>query len=190
MRGLSVILLVAATAAPAVLFAQEGAVDGSAAAIRTVVSGKICTGQDVLVFGMIVPGSAGTFERKGRRSASYSIGYGTILIRRDQDLHGHVTSVSVPNPHAVYEHRHLPVLRAKSAGGGEFRLICSVRSLPHHSCSRDAARMLESEIVIAPRASTPAIAERLRLTYVKRQSQSSAYQIPRMGSVAMQKRQL
>lgn len=101
MRGLSVILLVAATAAPAVLFAQEGAVDGSAAAIRTVVSGKICTGQDVLVFGMSVPGSAGTFERKGRRSGSYSIGYGTILIRRAQDLHGHVTSVSVPN-HMLY----------------------------------------------------------------------------------------
>ena len=103
MRGLSVVLLVAATAVPAGLSAQEKTVVGSAAAIRTVVSGKVCIGQeqDVLIFGKSVPGSAGTFERKGRRKGSYSVGYGTILIRRDQDLHGHVTSVSVPD-HMLY----------------------------------------------------------------------------------------
>jgi hypothetical protein len=92
-----VILLVVATAAPVALSAQEETVDGSAAAIRTVVSGKTCTGEDVLIFGKSVPGSAGTFERKGRPDARYNIGYGTILIRRGQDLHGHVTSVSVPD---------------------------------------------------------------------------------------------
>lgn len=101
MRAPSVFLLVAATAAPAVLSAQEETVDGSAAAIRTVVSGKTCTGEDILIFGKSAPGSAGTFERKGRSNASYSVGYGTILIRRGQDLHGHVTSVSVPD-HVLY----------------------------------------------------------------------------------------
>ncbi|MEH2611099.1 hypothetical protein [Bradyrhizobium sp. AZCC 1693] len=94
MRAPSLILFAAATAAPAVLFAQE-TVDGSAAAIRAVVSGKTCTGDDILIFGKSVTGSAGTFERKGRPNGSYSVGYGTILIRRGQDLHGHVTSVSV-----------------------------------------------------------------------------------------------
>jgi hypothetical protein len=91
------LLLVAAAVSPAVLSAQEGTVDGSAGAIRTVVSGKTCTGDDVLIFGQNVTGVAGTFERKGRPTGSYAIGYGTILIRRGQDLHGHVTSVSVPN---------------------------------------------------------------------------------------------
>lgn len=95
MRAPSIILLIAVTAAPAALAAPEETVDGSATAIRKVVSGETCTGDDVLIFGKSGPGSAGTFERKGRPNGIYTIGYGTILIRRGQDLHGHVTSVSV-----------------------------------------------------------------------------------------------
>ena len=49
------------------------------------------------MFGESAPGSAGMFERKGRPRGTYTVGYGTILIRRGQELHGHVTSVSVPN---------------------------------------------------------------------------------------------
>lgn len=96
MRTLCMVLLAsAATTAPVILSAQEGAVDGSAAAIREVVSGKTCVGEDVLTFGESVPGSVGPFERIGRPVGTYKIGYGTILIRRGQDLHGHVTSASV-----------------------------------------------------------------------------------------------
>lgn len=86
--------LLAAVTASAVVSAQEVAVDGSALAIRTVVSGKTCLGKDVVTFGESESGSAGTFERAGRPVAAYSIGYGSIMIRRDQDLHGHVASVS------------------------------------------------------------------------------------------------
>lgn len=99
MRVPSVILLVAATAVPVLLAAQEETVDGSATAIRAIVSGKTCTGEgeDVLIFGKSTAGSRGTFERKGHPNGSYTIGYGTILIRRGKDLHGHVASVSVPS---------------------------------------------------------------------------------------------
>ncbi|WP_156795453.1 hypothetical protein [Bradyrhizobium icense] len=97
MKAPALFLFLAATASPAVLYAQERPVDGSVGAIRTVVSGKTCTGDDVLIFGKSVTGAAGTFERKGRPNGSYAVGYGTILIRRGQDLHGHVTSVSVPD---------------------------------------------------------------------------------------------
>lgn len=95
MRAPTMIFLVAATAAPAVLAAQEETVDGSATAIRRVVSGQTCTGADVLVFGESGPGSAETFGTQGSPNGIYTIGYGTILIRRGQDLHRHVTSVSV-----------------------------------------------------------------------------------------------
>jgi len=81
--------------APAITSAQELAIDGSAAAIREVVSGKTCVGKDTLRFGDSTAGSSGTFERLGRPEGRYAIGYGTILVRRGQDLHGHVTSVSV-----------------------------------------------------------------------------------------------
>lgn len=91
-----VLSLVTALLTPTVLSAQEVPVDGSAAAIRKVVSGKTCRGEDVLIFGEgSMPGSAGTFERQGQPKATYNVGYGTILIRRGQKLHGHVTSVSV-----------------------------------------------------------------------------------------------
>lgn len=101
MRVLPITLLIAATATSAALAGQQGTVDGSVAAIRQVVSGETCTGDDVLIFGESGPGSAGTFERKGRPSGAYAVGYGTILIRRGQDLHGHVTSVSVAD-HMLY----------------------------------------------------------------------------------------
>ena len=97
MRGACIFFLAAAATAPAVSSAQNAIVDGSAAAIREVVSGKTCTGEGVLTFGEAGPGSAGTFNRIGRPDATYAVGYGTILIRRGEDLHGHVTSVSMPD---------------------------------------------------------------------------------------------
>lgn len=81
--------------------AQELAIDGSAAAIREIVSGKTCVGKDVLAFGESAAGSSGTFKRAGRPDGRYAIGYGTILVRRGEDLHGHVTSVSVVD-HKLY----------------------------------------------------------------------------------------
>lgn len=94
MRKICALALAAATGAPAALLAQEAPIDGSAIVIRQVVSGKTCLGDDVLTFGVSAPGSPGTFERAGEPAGTYSIGYGTILIRRDQDLHGHLASVS------------------------------------------------------------------------------------------------
>jgi hypothetical protein len=95
MRTVSVILLAVATVAPAALSAGERLIDGSSAAIRTVVSGRTCTGTDAITFGRSEVGAAATFERKGRPIGSYSLGYGTILIRRGQDVHGHIASVNV-----------------------------------------------------------------------------------------------
>jgi hypothetical protein len=97
MRMLSVTLLVAAAVTPAALFAKDRIFDGSAAAIRTVVSGRTCTGTDVITFGRGDTASAGTFERQGYPRASYNVGYGTILIRRGEDVHGHIASVNVPD---------------------------------------------------------------------------------------------
>ena len=89
------VAVVSILSASAITSAQELAVDGSTAAIREVVSGKICTGADTLKFGESTAGASGTFARLGRPEGRYAIGYGTILIRRGEDLHGHVTSVSV-----------------------------------------------------------------------------------------------
>jgi hypothetical protein len=90
MLRLAAVLVAAAAVGSVIASAQETTVDGAAAAIRKVISGKTCTGEDVLVFR-----ESGTFERKGRPNATYNVGYGTILIRRGDDLRGHVTSVSV-----------------------------------------------------------------------------------------------
>jgi hypothetical protein len=76
-------------------------VQGSAEAIREVVSGKVCVGDDVLKFGRSAPGASGTFNRVGRPIGTYEIGYGTIQILRGQELHGHVASVSVRD-HMLY----------------------------------------------------------------------------------------
>lgn len=97
MRVACLFFAAAAAAAPTATPAQNAMVDGSAAAIREVVSGKTCVGDGVLTFGEAGPGSDGTFRRTGRPDGTYAIGYGTILVRRGQDLHGHVTSVSVPD---------------------------------------------------------------------------------------------
>jgi len=97
MRAAHIVFLAAAATAPAAVCAQDVKFDGSAAAIRKVVAGKTCVGQDVLIFGEGGPGSAGTFMRVGRPAGTYDIGYGTILIHRGRDLHGHLTSVSVPD---------------------------------------------------------------------------------------------
>ena len=96
MRATSIVFLAAASIAPAAASAQDLNFDGSAAAIRKVVAGRTCVGQDVLTFGESGPGLPGTFKRVGRPNGTYDIGYGTILIHRGHDLHGHVTSVSVP----------------------------------------------------------------------------------------------
>src|SRR5690606_30239777 len=90
----ALLLTFAAAATMSAIVAAQETVDGSPAAIRMVVSGKTCSGGDILTFGESAPGSTGTFERAGRPTGTYSVGYGTILIHRDQDLHGHVTSVS------------------------------------------------------------------------------------------------
>jgi hypothetical protein len=85
-----VVLIASGLLIPTLVFAQEASVDGSATAIRKVIAGKTCVGDDVLVFK-----ETGKFERTGSPNGAYSVGYGTILIRRGQDVHGHLTSVSV-----------------------------------------------------------------------------------------------
>jgi hypothetical protein len=95
MRTVSVVLLAVAAIAPVALSAGERTIEGSAAAIRTVVSGRTCIGTDVITFGRSEAGVTATFERKGRPIGNYSLGYGTILIRRGQDVHGHIASVNI-----------------------------------------------------------------------------------------------
>lgn len=80
---------------------QHHHIEGSAAAIRSVITGKVCLGKDSLTFGENIQGLGGTFERSGRPVGTYSVGYGTILVRRGQELHGHVVSVS-PENHMLY----------------------------------------------------------------------------------------
>jgi hypothetical protein len=77
--------------------AQESDIDGSAQAIRTVIAGKKCVGLDILAFGKSAAGVPGTFERTDSPAATYAVGYGTILIRRGEEIHGHVASVSPQN---------------------------------------------------------------------------------------------
>lgn len=101
MRISGIVVVAAAMTTSAIVTAQQTTFDGSASAIRAIISGKTCKGRDILKFGKIVPGAAGTFERAGSPIGIYSIGYGTILIRRQGKLHGHVTSVSVPD-HMLY----------------------------------------------------------------------------------------
>jgi hypothetical protein len=100
MRPLWMIALAVIAVSPPV-FAQDVATQGSAAAIRKVVSGKTCVGEDVLKFGQSAPGLPGIFNRIGQPEGKYAIGYGTILILRSHKLHGHVASVSVGD-HKLY----------------------------------------------------------------------------------------
>jgi hypothetical protein len=95
------VILAAAMTTSAIVSAQQTIFDGSASAIRAVVSGKTCKGKDIIRFGEISADSAGAFERVGRAAGVYRVGYGTILIRRGDEMHGHVTSVSVPD-HVLY----------------------------------------------------------------------------------------
>lgn len=78
-----------------VVSAQETDIDGSAPAIRTVVAGKKCVGADVLTFGTSSAGVPGTFQRADSPAAMYNVGYGTIMIRRGEEIHGHMASVSL-----------------------------------------------------------------------------------------------
>lgn len=101
MRKSSVVALAATMTVSAIASAQQTIYTGSEVAIREIVSGHICKGKDVLRFGAITPGESGRFERTGRPIADYTVGYGTILIRRGGKLHGHVTAVSV-HDHMLY----------------------------------------------------------------------------------------
>ena len=100
MRSLWIIAL-AATVVSLPVFAQNVTTQGSAEAIREVVAGNTCVGDDVLKFGQSAPGSPGIFSRIGQPDGEYAIGYGTILILRDHKLHGHVASVSAVD-HTLY----------------------------------------------------------------------------------------
>jgi hypothetical protein len=80
-----------------VVSAQETDIDRSAQAIRAVVAGKKCVGVDVLAFGTSSAGVPGTFERANNSTAMYAVGYGTIMVRRGEEVHGHVASVSPLN---------------------------------------------------------------------------------------------
>jgi hypothetical protein len=95
MRKSAIVALAATMTVSAIASAQQTIYSGSEAAIRAVISGHTCKGKDILRFGAITPGTAGRFERAGSPIADYTVGYGTILIRRGGELHGHVTSVSV-----------------------------------------------------------------------------------------------
>jgi hypothetical protein len=101
MRTSTIGVLAAAMTVSAIASAQQTIYDGSEVAIREIVSGHTCKGKDILKFGAITPGAAGRFERAGSPIAVYTVGYGTILIRRGGELHGHVTSVSV-HDHMLY----------------------------------------------------------------------------------------
>jgi hypothetical protein len=81
--------------------AGESGSEAASAAIREVVAGKTCIGDDVLIFGKSLIGTSGNYERIGRPPGRYQIGEGTILILRGKDLHSHVATVSVPD-HMLY----------------------------------------------------------------------------------------
>lgn len=95
MKMFCMILLATAATTSVAVSAENPTFDASASAIRDVVSGKTCIGKDVLTFGENITGAAGMFQRVGHPIGTYNIGHGTILIRRNEELHGHVTSVSV-----------------------------------------------------------------------------------------------
>jgi hypothetical protein len=101
MRTSTIGVLAASMTVSVIASAQQTNYTGSEAAIREIVSGHTCKGKDILKFGAIAPGTAGRFERAGRPIADYTVGYGTILIRRGGKLHGHVTAVSVDD-HMLY----------------------------------------------------------------------------------------
>jgi len=101
MRTSAIVALAATMTVSVIASAQQTIYDGSEVAIRAVISGHTCIGRDILKFGAITPGAAGRFERAGSPIADYTVGYGTILIRRGGELHGHVTSVSVRD-HMLY----------------------------------------------------------------------------------------
>ena len=100
MRLLLTIALAAIAVSPPV-FAQNSATQGATAAIRKVVSGKTCVGDDVLAFGQSTSGAPGTFDGLGHPEAMYAIGYGTILVLHRHHAHGYVASVSVSD-HKLY----------------------------------------------------------------------------------------
>ena len=101
MRKSAIVALAATMSVSAIASAQQTIYSGSEVAIREIISGHTCKGKDILKFGAITAGMAGRFERAGSPIADYTVGYGTILIRRAGKLHGHVTAVSVRD-HMLY----------------------------------------------------------------------------------------
>jgi hypothetical protein len=93
----SAIIVVPSEALPV----QHVLFEASAAAINQVIAGKTCVGDDVLIFGEHAPGTSGEYERVGRAPGLYQVGYGTLLIKRNKDLHSHVATVSVED-HILY----------------------------------------------------------------------------------------
>ena len=101
MRTVPLILSAIIVTNAGVLSAQNALFEASATAIHEVVSGKTCVGDDLLIFGERDTRTSGKYERVGRAPGAYQIGYGTILILRDQELHSHVATVSQPD-HMLY----------------------------------------------------------------------------------------
>ena len=101
MRAVPFILAAAIFTHTGNLLAQNAPFEASAAAIHKVISGKICVGDDLLIFGERDPKTSGRYERVGRPPGAYQIGYGTILILRGKELHSHVATVSLPD-HMLY----------------------------------------------------------------------------------------
>jgi hypothetical protein len=101
MRTASLLLALAQFPVPAVYAADDTGSQAASAAIREVVAGKTCIGDDVLIFGKSLVGTTGTYERVGRPPGRYRIGDGTILILRGKDLHSHIATVSIPD-HMLY----------------------------------------------------------------------------------------
>jgi hypothetical protein len=92
---LATVSLVALMNSSAATHRTDLGIAGDAAEIRKVVSGRsrVSAEGDVLKFGPSRAGSSGTFERTGRPAARYAIGYATLLVSRNSELHGHVIVV-------------------------------------------------------------------------------------------------
>ena len=101
MRAVLVIMSAMIGIPSAALSMQHVLFEASASAIDEVISGKTCVGDDVLKFGEHDSGTSGRYERVGRPEGLYQTGYATILIKRGNELHSHVATVSVKD-HMLY----------------------------------------------------------------------------------------
>ena len=71
--------------------------------IAGVVSGKSCEAPngDVLKFGALVSGQSGEFVHSGHTVATYHVGYASVYVTRNGELHSHVVTVS-PQKHQLH----------------------------------------------------------------------------------------